>query len=147
MTEKSSLHKTKVWFDFPNGRVVEPVTRIVGREAWEDSHKVSRKGTSDEAEDERHKEKEEEKEKKEKEKGKEEEEENEEDIFEIEDYYNASPWETLIAEIEKILKEWGLTDGKEECKAEHNDTFDNVLSKELIIDNQYHYILEFHDYS
>ncbi len=36
-------------------------------------------------------------------------------IFEIEDYYCASPWESLISEIEKTLKSWGLKNGSEEC--------------------------------
>lgn len=74
-----------------------------------------------------------------------------EDVFEIEDYYCASPWETLISEIEKTLKQWNLHNGNEiwdENKNESlNKQFDRgVLSKDIKT-GPYHYVLEYHDYS
>ena len=72
-----------------------------------------------------------------------------EDVFEIEDYYCASPWERLISEIEKQLQAWSLHNGSEQCAVEYKQQMKNsVLSTNITISNStYNYILEYHDYT
>lgn len=72
------------------------------------------------------------------------------DVFEIEDYYCASPWERLISEIEKQLQAWNLHQGNEECAIEYRQQMKNnsILSTVITINNSsYNYILEYHDYT
>ncbi|ETO20934.1 hypothetical protein RFI_16265 [Reticulomyxa filosa] len=145
MAERSSDKKEKIGFDYPAGHNLRPVDQIKGDVDGEGSKKDNSlppleaheiKATLDEADSLTETEMED----------------NDiicgsKDIFEIEDYYNASPWEVLISEIEKCLKEWDLMDGKEYCKEELYNKFQNVLSKDIVVGDSYHYILEYHDYS
>ena len=71
-------------------------------------------------------------------------------VFEIEDYYCASPWERLISEIEKQCMAWNIHKGSEQCAVEYRQQMKNqcVLSTNICISNSdYNYILEYHDYT
>eukprot|EP01084_Bolivina_argentea_P230685 389154_1 len=72
------------------------------------------------------------------------------DVFEIEDYYCASPWEKLISEIEKQLMAWNLHNGSMTCCIEYRQQMKNncILSTNINIPNSdYNYILQYHDYN